>query len=257
MHVSSISLLAFAVASVHGHGYLVKPSSRSRLATEAGKDVCPECAIVEPVNSWPDLDAAQVGRSGPCGFNARVSNDYNQPGPAWGQSPVVSYKAGDVVDVQWCVDANGDHGGMYSYRICQDQAIVDKFITPGYLPTVAEKEEAELCFRKGLLKCTDVSGQNCGNNPDCPPGQPCQRTDWFSCGSFANDVKCKGVDRAPLNSCYTSTAGGYTVSNKIKIPNYSDCGFAGINQSGCEGKGCCWKALNPNPNNKPWCYKKA
>lgn len=25
------------------------------------------------------------------------------------------------------VDNNGDHGGMFSYRICQDQALVEKF----------------------------------------------------------------------------------------------------------------------------------
>lgn len=38
---------------------------------------------------------------------------------------------------------------------------------------------------------------------------------------FNEGSKCKGVDNAPLNSCYTSIAGGYTVSSKIKIPNYS------------------------------------
>ncbi|KAI8818974.1 uncharacterized protein EV422DRAFT_551129 [Fimicolochytrium jonesii] len=338
MLASSLSLLAFGVASVHAHGYLTIPFSRTRLASEAGIDTCPECAILEPVPAWPDLNAADVGRSGPCGYNARVSKDYNQPGPAWGNSTVVDYKAGDIVDVQWCVDNNGDHGGMFSYRICQDQELVDKFLTPGYLPTIAEKRAAEKCFEAGLLKCTDVPGQKCGFNPDCPAGAPCHRTDWFTCGSFNDGSRCQSVDRAPKGSCYTSIAGGYTVSSKIKIPNYSskrtllsfkwnsqqteqvylscadisisggdtpppkpstsstvptstvkseapsattiakptttakpteadpcavstdsrvDCGNPGITQSGCESKGCCWKALTPNPNNKPWCYKKA
>ena len=152
-----------------------------------------------------------MGRSGPCGYNARVSVDYNQPGPRWGSQPIITYKGGDVVDVQWCLDANGDHGGMFSYRICQDQALVDKFLTPGYLPTEDEKQAAEDCFEKGTLPCTDVTGQTCGYSPDCTQGQACWRNDWFTCKAFS-DTKCKGVDNAPLNSCYTSIAGGYTVS---------------------------------------------
>ncbi|KAI8826754.1 Six-hairpin glycosidase-like protein [Fimicolochytrium jonesii] len=35
----------------------------------------------------------------------------------------------------------------------------------------------------------------------------------------------------------------------------TDCGFAGINQSGCEAKGCCWKAAAPN-SATPWCFNK-
>ena len=100
---------------------------------------------------------------------------------------------------------------MFSYRICQDQALVNKFLTPGYLPTDAEKQAAEDCFQVGTLPCTDVSGQSCGYSPDCTQGQACWRNDWFTCKGF-QDTKCKGVDNAPLNSCYTSIAGGYTVS---------------------------------------------
>lgn len=181
------------------------------------------------------MNSAKVGRSGPCGYNARVGVDYNQPGPRWGSQPVITYKAGDIVDVQWCVDNNGDHGGtknrnpldtkanrsagIFSYRICQDQALVNKFLDPSYLPTEAEKQAAEDCFTAGTLKCTDVNGQTCGYNADCTPDQPCWRNDWFTCKGF-QDTKCRGVDNAPLNSCYTSIAGGYTVSSKIKIPNY-------------------------------------
>ncbi|KAH9880542.1 hypothetical protein IAQ61_000835 [Plenodomus lingam] len=219
MRASLAKVLAYAT-TVSAHGYLSSPMSRTGLNAQAGADTCPECTILEPVPAWPDLDAAAVGRSGPCGFNARVSVDYNQPGPRWGSQPVITYKGGETVDVQWCVDNNGDHGGMFSYRICQDQSIVDKLITPGYLPTEAEKAAAEDCFNKGLLKCTDVAGQSCGFNPDCRQGQPCWRNDWFTCKGFQDGPRCKGVDNAPINSCYTSIAGGYTVSSKIKIPNY-------------------------------------
>jgi predicted carbohydrate-binding protein with CBM5 and CBM33 domain len=218
---SSNTLLFALAASVHGHGYLSSPMSRTGLNAQAGADTCPECTILEPVTAWPDLDSAPVGRSGPCGYNARVSVDYNQPGPRWGSQPVITYTAGDTIDVQWCLDNNGDHGGMFAYRICQDQALVDKFLTPGYLPTEAEKQAAEECFEAGTLKCTDVAGQTCGYNPDCQQGQACWRNDWFTCKGFQEGSKCRGVDNAPLNSCYTSIAGGYTVSSKIKIPNYA------------------------------------
>ncbi|KAI1407789.1 carbohydrate-binding module family 20 protein [Hypoxylon sp. FL1857] len=207
---------------VQGHGYLTTPSSRTRLGFEAGSDTCPECTILEPVTAWPDVDEAQVGRSGPCGYNARVSTDYNQPGASWGTDTVATYSPGQTVEVQWCVDHNGDHGGMFSYRICQDQSIVDKFLDPSYLPTDDEKQAAEDCFENGLLPCTDVDGQDCGYNPDCTQDQACYRNDWFTCNGFnaGDQTKCQGVDNAALNSCTTTIAGGYTVTKKIKIPDY-------------------------------------
>ncbi|KAI0534070.1 starch binding domain protein [Xylaria digitata] len=208
---------------VAGHGYLTIPKSRTRLGSEAGKDTCPECSILEPVSAWPDLDVAPVGRSGPCGYNARVSVDYNQPSIqyGWGIDPVVTYQAGGTIDVQWCVDNNGDHGGMFTYRICRDQDLVAKFLDPNYLPTDAEKQAAEDCFEEGLLKCTDVSGQTCDFSPDCSQGQACWRNDWFTCNAFnANSRRgCQGVDNAALNSCFTTIAGGYTVTKRIRLPD--------------------------------------
>jgi hypothetical protein len=124
--------------------------------------------------------------------------------------------------VQWCVDNNGDHGGMFSWRVCQDQSIVDKLLDPTYTPTLVEKQQAEDCFQEGLLKCTDVDGQSCDYSPDCSPGQPCYRNDWFTCNKFQADSRrgCQGVDNAPLGSCYTSIAGGYTVTKKVRMPEY-------------------------------------
>jgi lytic starch monooxygenase len=177
---------------------------------------------LEPVSSWPDLDVAPVGRSGVCGYNARVSVDYNTPGSNWGNSTVATYSPGQVVDVQWCVDNNGDHGGMFSYRICQDQSIVDKFMTAGYIPSDDEKQAAQECFDAGLLECTDVDGQECDYSPDCTSDEACYRNDWFTCNAFsANERRgCEGVDNAVLGSCLTTIAGGYTVTKKIKIPEY-------------------------------------
>ncbi|KAI0411306.1 starch binding domain protein [Xylaria grammica] len=207
---------------VYGHGYLTIPKSRTRLGSEAGKDTCPECTILEPVSSWPDLDVAPVGRSGVCGYNARVSVDYNQPSTEynWGIDPVVTYTAGQTIDVEWCVDNNGDHGGMFTYRLCSDQELVDKFLDPDYLPTDAEKQAAEDCFDEGLLSCTDVSGQTCDFSADCSESEACWRNDWFTCNAFNADSRrgCQGVDNAALNSCFTTIAGGYTVTKQIKLP---------------------------------------
>ncbi|PNS15392.1 Phospholipase A1-II 1 [Sphaceloma murrayae] len=221
----SVLLALSLITSVSAHGYLTIPASRSRLGAESGKDTCPECSILEPVTVWPSLDTAAIGRSGPCGYNARVSVDYNTPGSFngkdWGTAPVVTYAPGQEVTVEWCVDNNGDHGGMFSYRICQDQALVDKLLTPGYIPTLAEKQAAEDCFVQGTLKCTDVSGQTCGFNEDCLDAA-CRRNDWFTCNKFdASDRRaCQGVDGNRQGSCFTSIAGGYTVTKKIKIPEY-------------------------------------
>ncbi|KAF9885578.1 hypothetical protein FE257_012784 [Aspergillus nanangensis] len=219
----SVVSLALVATQVAGHGYLYEPSSRVRLNAEGGDDTCPECTILEPVASWPTLDTAPVGRSGPCGYNSRVSVDYNQPGSVWGSEPVKTYAPGEEVEVVWCLDHNGDHGGMFSYRVCQDQSIVDKFLDASYLPTDDEKQAAEDCFQKGLLPCTDVDGQDCNYSGDCSEGEDCWRDDWFTCNAFeaADRPKCQGVDNAELNSCYTSIAGGYTVTKKIKIPEYT------------------------------------
>lgn len=165
---------------------------------------------------------AAVGRSGVCGYNARVSVDYNTPGSNWGTSTVATYSPGQVVDVQWCVDNNGDHGGMFSYRVCQDQSIVDKFLTAGYTPTDDEKQAAQDCFDAGLLLCTDVDGQECDYSPDCTSDEACYRNDWFTCNAFAATERrgCEGVDNAALGSCLTTISGGYTVTKKIRIPDY-------------------------------------
>ena len=83
---------------------------------------------------------------------------------------MAAYAPGDIVTVQWCLDHNGDHGGVFSYGICQEQDIVDKLLDPSHVPTEAEKAAAEFCFEAGLLPCTDVQGQTCEYSPDCSEG---------------------------------------------------------------------------------------
>ncbi|KAJ2983503.1 hypothetical protein NUW58_g6238 [Xylaria curta] len=182
MKTQTFVIAAGLAPLVAGHGYLTIPKSRTRLGSEAGKDTCPECSILEPVSAWPDLDVAPVGRSGPCGYNARVSVDYNQPSTqfGWGINPVVTYNAGQTIDVQWCVDNNGDHGGMFTYPDMPGPSFGQQIPGPELPADHAEKQAAEDCFDKGLLSCTDVSGQSCNFSADCSPGQPCWRNDWFT-----------------------------------------------------------------------------
>ena len=130
-----------------------------------------------------------------------------------------TFKAGEVIDVEWCVDNNGDHGGIFTYRICEDQDIVDKFLDPDYEPTEEERQEAEDCFQKGILPCTDVDGQECGTNPDCSEGGACSNKEWFTCNAY-EDGGCKALDGAKGGSCKTTISEGYTVTTQVKIPDY-------------------------------------
>ena len=52
--------------------------------------------------------------------------------------------------------------------------------------------------------------------------------------------------------------GGGNATKTCSVPNQQkvDCGYVGINQTGCEAKGCCWYEIDNNPYNYPWCYYK-
>ena len=41
---------------------------------------------------------------------------------------------------------------------------------------------------------------------------------------------------------------------KVSNPDKVDCGHPGFDRSGCENMGCCWRLIDPNPDNYPWCY---
>lgn len=41
-----------------------------------------------------------------------------------------------------------------------------------------------------------------------------------------------------------------------KVTFKQDCGFSGIDQSGCEAKDCCWVPVEAESNGTPWCFKK-
>ena len=87
---------------------------------------------------------------GVCGASPSRDNDYNTPLDGhWGMSAKTTYKAGDVIDVSWCVSA--DHGGIPQFRLCDDEGLVSAVTTPDKPPSLADLEALEQCFQRGLL----------------------------------------------------------------------------------------------------------
>lgn len=51
------------------------------------------------------------------------------------------------VVLQWCVSDIADHGGVYSYRLCQEDSIVARFIDPAVTPDQSDMTALEDCFQ--------------------------------------------------------------------------------------------------------------
>ena len=121
---------------------------------------------------------AEPGKSlsnvGPCGLKRYAQKtNFHQPGHGWGVNVTATYQAGDVIDVAWCVSDLADHGGLYSYRVCTDDALVARFTDPNHTPSDDEMASLEVCFAAGILSCADVPGQDCPVHPDCQSGWGC------------------------------------------------------------------------------------
>jgi hypothetical protein len=189
MKTTALTLVA-SLATVAAHGHMTLPKGRGQVALDNGQDWCPWCALQDGVrvdgrNPYYSPGAAIVagsssGRQGPCG---RGSGNYNSPGGAWGVNIVSTYTAGDVIQVDVCWSA--DHRGGYSYRMCPDQNLVNKFITPGYRPSETEEQQLEDCFQGNVMPC-NFPGQphpdrcKMSSATNCQPGDPCnQKSDWF------------------------------------------------------------------------------
>jgi hypothetical protein len=209
-----------AAASVAAHGHMTLPAGRGQIALDNGQDWCPWCALQDGVrmdgqNPYSNPGAAIVagstsGRQGPCG---RGSGNYNSPGGAWGVNIVESYAAGDTIQVDVCWSA--DHRGAYSYRLCPDQSIVDKFTTPGYSPSEAEEQQLEDCFQANVMPC-NFPGQphparcNMGPETNCQSGMACNsKPDWFHAPTSTG---------FPLESGVNCNAGNGLTIDYVQIP---------------------------------------
>ena len=172
--------LVHLIHVVEGHGIFLTPKSRAQISQENGFMQDATTIISEPM---PDVvqgreypggrpfaePGISVSNVGPCGMESydSLQTNWNKPEHGWGIDPVAIYNSGDIVDVEWCVSDAADHGGVYSYRLCQNDALVAKFLDPQHTPTESEMNLLEECFQDGVLKCSDVPGQECTIHPDC------------------------------------------------------------------------------------------
>ncbi|KAJ8599216.1 hypothetical protein CTAYLR_006390 [Chrysophaeum taylorii] len=229
----SLVVILFA-SRVAGHGYLFEPKSRQRQALDARSDWCPHCVLAAPMladvpgsetRSWPGNQAfAEPGTApsvgylmngvtpfGVCGTQKQGTNDYNYPDPdgEWGTTIVGTYKAGEAFEVSWC--ANADHGGVYSYRLCNDPSIIAKLLADEPMSS-EEQEEAEECFQRTVLRCDDADGNDCSIQPDCRADWGCAADPgkYFHCG-LGSGHACAAPDADACES-------GRLVKDKVVIP---------------------------------------
>mmetsp|Transcript_34911 Transcript_34911/g.71258 ORF Transcript_34911/g.71258 Transcript_34911/m.71258 type:complete len:258 (+) Transcript_34911:16-789(+) len=243
--------LCVLVSGTHAHGIFWTPTSRAVLSEQSGYELDATTIISEPM---PDIGPegrdypgnrpfAEPGLSisnvGPCGMETYddLQTNWNKPEHSWG-NVVSTYNSGDVITVEWCVSNIADHGGLYSYRLCTDDALVAKFIDPTHTPDAAEMADLEACFQAGQLKCTDVPGQDCPVHPDCQgTGWGCENaTSWFACGP-KDGGRCmeKGA-----GSCATHGADGSILRDQVKLPNHvSNHTLLGFRWD-CEDTGQLW-----------------
>merc|ERR1719473_299517 len=118
---------------------------------------------------------------GPCGIGA---GNYNRMDSKWGGGNLEGvYTAGEEISFESCWSA--DHKGVYSLRICRDEALVRPFITAGNTPSSSEQDALERCFQDGVLPCTSVASngaycQGSANTGCNDPSWGCaSNTDWF------------------------------------------------------------------------------
>jgi hypothetical protein len=272
-------LRAVVVAAVaglsDGHGIMWKPWSRANIAEEIGWEQDSSSIIAEPMPNvanrpYPfNRPWSEPGKSksniGPCGSKPYGSRtNWNKPEHGWGTSVTATYKAGEVVDVEWCVSDSADHGGSYSYRLCTDESITAKYIDPNYTPNEDDHTALEACFQKGILSCNDVPGQHCNVHPSCRPGMGCmEASSWFHCDSHYSTGGGGGcMAKGQHGACHSHNGGGALLKDKVKLPDnfaskHTLIGF----RWDCEQTGQLWLhcadvAILPNdgsaPSPTPW-----
>merc|ERR1719197_1452176 len=236
-------LLAVTPLGAYGHGYMTEPPSRQFEAYEANGwpnevaeydphgvaaggmySECPDCSSRSNYgpNPWSAPGTARavdfvMGGSGGnmlgvCGASPSRDNSYNQPlAGHWGTEAKTTYKAGDAIDVAWCVSA--DHGGVPQFRLCDDEGLVSAVTTPGYEPTVADHEALEQCFQRGLLRCDGVDSNTCDQVAECDT----YAKDWEACADPGKFLHCSGGAHEGARAPNGKTTG----DNSVALANYA------------------------------------
>jgi len=260
-------VLAAVAGLSDGHGIMWKPWSRANIAEENGWEQDSTSIIAEPMpdvanRPFPDNRPwAAPGKSlsniGPCGSKPYGSRtNWNKPEHGWGTEVTATYRAGDIIDVEWCVSLNADHGGSWSYRLCTDESIVAKYIDPNYTPNENDHAALEGCFQRGILSCHDVPGQNCRVHPSCKQGMECmQASSWFHCEPHMSLGGGSCAAMGERGACNAHNGGGALIKDRVRLPdnfasNHTLIGF----RWDCQQTGQLWlhcADVKINPSGQP------
>jgi len=222
-------LLALFFCQCKGHGIFWSPTSRAQLSQLSGWEVDATSIISEPMpevasgrpypggRPWAE-PGKSVSNVGPCGQKSYgQKTNWNKPDPVAGWGAIQqTFTEGSIVDVEWCVSNLADHGGLYSYRLCTNESLVQKFLDAAHTPDEDEMAQLEQCFDKGILACTDVPGQECPIHPDCKDETwGCHKsTAWFNCGP-KDSGRCQSRGQG---SCEAHKGPGTLLRDKVRLP---------------------------------------
>jgi hypothetical protein len=195
--MKAVALLAIAMVSVEGHGYLSQPRSRNLVASDKLMFYSAPDLISRDVPGLEDY--AHLGfpqsnpggpgfgqgvPSNPCGvFNNET--DFGQPRPEWYGEIVAEYAEGATIDVDIVLTVQ--HWGVHSWRLCP--LVTDT--------TVAGDEE---CFKENVLRTADgrdwfdvTSGRQ---SLVLPPGFTCEHCllSWRWDSLYTNEIYTNCAD---------------------------------------------------------------
>jgi len=92
--------------------------------------------------------------------------------------------------------------------------------------------------------------------------QPQDRSDCGFLGVDQGSCEARGCCWSPVNPnpgnapwCFYSGSSSPSPPGICSVQESSrrDCGGSG-GEAGCGSRGCCWRPVDPNPNNVPWCF---
>eukprot|EP00929_Paragymnodinium_shiwhaense_P052441 TRINITY_DN2626_c0_g2_i2.p1 TRINITY_DN2626_c0_g2~~TRINITY_DN2626_c0_g2_i2.p1 ORF type:complete len:449 (-),score=58.89 TRINITY_DN2626_c0_g2_i2:151-1497(-) len=221
-----------------GHALLLEPPSRNYVASQAGREDCPQClqsggpgavkargtgvwpTVLEPSSHGLCGDPGQ-GRAEPSSFAA---SKYMAPTPVQR-----TYKAGDIVEFRIAVTAH--HKGHYEFRICDMALDGTKF---------SSAEEGQACLNKWVLERAPVDPACSAHhkNADCQPIDEKHPGRWYL--PPPNDHTMQAGPNFHDEDA-PSSVGGYHVM-KYKIPEGLSCTQCTLQWYWSSGNTCIYDA---------------
>jgi hypothetical protein len=216
--------VAWAINANHGGGYSYRLCPSSPTATEE----CFQKTILRASASNRDTAFIQQGEDKSSRQQIpmmRLTNGTFPEGSEWTRNPIPDR------DDYFPAPAPGLVGhGPFPWSIVESYAVPAELAPGPYLLSWRWDCEGSPQI---WLNCADVTVVGDGPTPPTPAPAPPVPT-----------PKPPAPTPSPGNVCTAQTSSS------------RDCGWMGVNQQQCENQGCCWKPLDPNPGNLPWCFYK-